>query len=99
MSPAPKVHVGPHAPEVVVEAVRRGGGEPAAAQGADAIVWLGDPDGLRAVLADGVRWVQLPSAGVEQWLEGGTVDDRLGGVGTHVDLRCVRHRAGGLPAG
>jgi D-3-phosphoglycerate dehydrogenase len=76
MSPAPKVHVGPHAPEVVVEAVRRGGGEPAAAQGADAIVWLGDPDGLRAVLADGVRWVQLPSAGVEQWLEGGTVDDR-----------------------
>ncbi len=76
MSPAPKVHVGPRAPEPVADAVRRAGGELTGPEEADAVVWLGGPDDLRAVLSDGVRWVQLPSAGVEAWLDSGTVDDR-----------------------
>jgi D-3-phosphoglycerate dehydrogenase len=76
VSTTPKVHVGPSAPEVVVEAVRRGGAEVVAAQEAEAVVWLGGPDGLGDLLHDGVRWVQLPSAGVEGWLDSGVVDDR-----------------------
>jgi D-3-phosphoglycerate dehydrogenase len=60
-----------------LDAVREGGGEvvddPAAAE---AIVWLaGEPEALRAVLHPGVRWVQLQSAGVEQWLEEGVIDE------------------------
>jgi len=68
--------VGPSAPAVVVEAVRRAGGEVVAAGEAEAVVWLGGADGLGDLLHDGVRWVQLPSAGVEGWLESGVVDDR-----------------------
>jgi len=76
VSTAPKVHVGPSAPEVVVAAVRRAGAEVVAAGEAEAVVWLGGADGLDGVLHDRVRWVQLPTAGVEGWLESGVVDDR-----------------------
>jgi phosphoglycerate dehydrogenase-like enzyme len=72
----PRVHVGPEPDDLVSAAVEAGGGEvvpdPADAQ---AIVWLaGEPAGLRAVLHPGVRWVQLSSAGVEQWLAEGAID-------------------------
>jgi phosphoglycerate dehydrogenase-like enzyme len=79
----PRVYVGPdrehfgaeHA-DAFVEAVERGGGtvvpEP---EEAEAIVWLGsDKTKLPGMLHPGVRWVQLPSAGVESWMEQGLVD-------------------------
>jgi len=68
------VYVGPTAPEEIAAAVRRGGGDLAAADAAEAVVWLGDPDGLRSVLRPGIRWVQLPGAGIERWLAAGVVD-------------------------
>jgi phosphoglycerate dehydrogenase-like enzyme len=70
----PRVHVGPDQDPVIEKAVRRGGGRLAEPGSADAVVWLGDPDGLPAVLEPGVRWVQLPSAGIEHWLASGVID-------------------------
>src|SRR3954468_3364520 len=65
---APRVAIGPEPDALIEDAVRRGGGAPAAVADADAIVWLGGPDALRPVLHPGIRWVQLPSAGVERWV-------------------------------
>ena len=72
-----RVHIAPRAPEAALEAVRAGGAEPVEDPGsAEAIVWLGfDADRLLAMLHGGVRWVQLPRAGIEDWLGGGVVDD------------------------
>ena len=79
----PPIYVGPdgqfgsEAAGSVREAVECGGGrvvsEP---KEVEAIVWLGSPSGLSEVLHESVRWVQLPSAGVESWLESGAIDDR-----------------------
>ncbi len=57
----------------LVDAVRRGGGEVVPVGDADALVW-GDPvdaDGLGKILAEhpGVRWVQLPFAGIENFTD------------------------------
>ena len=49
--------------------MRAAGGEHRAARRADALVWLdSNPDDFPDELPDRVRWVQLPSAGVERWL-------------------------------
>lgn len=74
----PLVLVAPARPvSFVAEAVRAGGGRPLvpgddAAASAEAVVWSDhrDPDGLAALLDahPGVRWVQLPWAGVEPYL-------------------------------
>jgi phosphoglycerate dehydrogenase-like enzyme len=69
----PAVLVGPGDTGVVAAAVRDGGGrlvgDPRAA---DAVVWIDkDVAALRRCLHDGVRWVQLPDAGVERWLATG----------------------------
>ncbi|MGH2947771.1 MAG: D-isomer specific 2-hydroxyacid dehydrogenase family protein [Solirubrobacteraceae bacterium] len=77
MSPRerPAVHVGPTPEESLLDAVRAGGGEPAALDEADALVWTGhNPQELPRPLPDRVRWVQLPSAGVESWIAAGVVD-------------------------
>jgi D-3-phosphoglycerate dehydrogenase len=73
----PAIFVGPEAEDHLVAAVREGGGEPAAApEDADAVVWADhDPDALPQ-LPERVRWVQLPSAGVEAWMASGVVDGR-----------------------
>jgi phosphoglycerate dehydrogenase-like enzyme len=66
---APKVHIGPQVDPAIERAVRDGGGAAAALEAADAVVWLDwRTDGFPERLPDGVRWVQLPSAGVEIWL-------------------------------
>ncbi len=67
---------GPEAAASVREAVERGGGETSAPEEAEAIVWLGGASGLSDVLHEDVRWVQLPSAGVESWMESGVIDGR-----------------------
>jgi phosphoglycerate dehydrogenase-like enzyme len=69
-----RVYVGPEPSKEIEQAVRHGGGELVAAEDAEAIVWLGDVDGLREVLTSDVRWVQLPGAGVERWIDAGVVD-------------------------
>lgn len=74
-----RVFVGPDPEPEILDAVRAGGAAVAATAGdADAIVWLGGPDALAPLLHDGVRWVQLPSAGVEDWLGSGLLDGAAG---------------------
>jgi phosphoglycerate dehydrogenase-like enzyme len=62
---------------LVTDAVERGGGEIVEPHDADAIVWTdpADADGLRGLLDDapGIRWVQLPIAGIERFVD--LVDD------------------------
>jgi D-3-phosphoglycerate dehydrogenase len=65
---APKIHVGPDDPEHLIRAVRDGGGEPVPLDQAEGVVWAGSPNDLPELPAS-VRWVQLPAAGVEPWLE------------------------------
>jgi phosphoglycerate dehydrogenase-like enzyme len=79
----PMVYVGPERDQfgaeyggAFIEAVKRGGGaivtDP---KEAEAIVWLGsNRTKLPSMLHLGVRWVQLPSAGVESWMEEGLID-------------------------
>lgn len=67
--------VGPeHAPVWMREAVRDGGAEVVDVADAEAILWADpdDPAGLAAVLAEHgshLRWVQLPWAGIEPYVE------------------------------
>src|SRR5687768_16816360 len=71
---SPRVHVGPDADPSIIEAARRGGAELVTPEEAEAFVWVGRPSDLRPVLHAGVRWVQLPNAGVEGWLAEGMID-------------------------
>jgi D-3-phosphoglycerate dehydrogenase len=69
------VCVGPDPMPEIVAAVREGGGIVVDAADAEAIVWLGnDPAVLAPQLHEGVRWVQLFHAGVENWLASGSID-------------------------
>jgi phosphoglycerate dehydrogenase-like enzyme len=70
----PRVAVGPRPNEFVEEAIGHGGGTPAAVgEPADGLVWLAGSDiaGLKAALdaMPTIRWIQLPSAGVESFAE------------------------------
>ncbi len=75
----PNVHVAPFAAPFATEAVVAGGGrvvdDPGEAVG---LVWMDPhhPDRLADVLAAGpeIRWVQLPSAGIERVAESGLLD-------------------------
>ncbi|MBH0122803.1 D-isomer specific 2-hydroxyacid dehydrogenase family protein [Rhodococcus sp. HM1] len=70
----PRIAVGPTSDVLFEEAIVRGGGVPCRLdEQPDALVWTGGPAEFPASLPESVRWVQLPAAGVEQWLEGGTV--------------------------
>ena len=73
-SDAPRIHLGPAgAPDWLADAVIDGGGHLVAADEADAIVWADARavDALRSTLDDfdRIRWVQLPFAGVENFVE------------------------------
>jgi len=77
---APRVAIGPSSSGYGEDAVRAGGGLPVKlGEQADALVWLSahDLDSLRAVLddQDGIRWVQLPFAGIEDAVAAGVVDN------------------------
>ncbi|WP_020575932.1 D-isomer specific 2-hydroxyacid dehydrogenase family protein [Actinopolymorpha alba] len=67
----PNVFVGPQAlPELVEAVVASGGKVVDEVADAEAIVWFGGPPRDLADLDhDGIRWIQLPSAGVESWFE------------------------------
>jgi D-2-hydroxyacid dehydrogenase (NADP+) len=64
----PAIHIGPSDNDGLAAAVRAGGGGVAPLDGADAVVWFGGAAELPE-LPESVRWVQLPAAGVETWLE------------------------------
>lgn len=66
---APRVWIGPGEDHRVTDAVLRSGGRLVEPAEADVVVWLNPrPGGLDGVLHPGVRWVQLPLAGVEAWI-------------------------------
>jgi D-3-phosphoglycerate dehydrogenase len=66
----PTVHVGPESDGTVEAAIREAGGEIAPLAEADGLVWVdSNPDSFPEELPESVRWVQLPSAGVELWLD------------------------------
>jgi len=74
MAEPPRIHIAGDRPDLE-QAVRQGGGVVGALESADGVVSLtGDPAELPS-LPDSVRWVQLPSAGVEQWIRSGAVSD------------------------
>jgi phosphoglycerate dehydrogenase-like enzyme len=72
---APRVLVAPEQPDFALEAVRQGGGELAEyGEAVDALVWpTFDITGLRETIVDhpGIRWVQLPVAGIEHVIASG----------------------------
>ena len=73
-----RIAVAPNNSELVADAVQAGGGELVdIGDGPDALVWM-DPrnaDGLRQVLAEAptARWVQLPFAGIENFVRAGVL--------------------------
>jgi phosphoglycerate dehydrogenase-like enzyme len=68
-----RIYVGPKAIPELLDAVSSAGAEIADDPAeASAIVWFGGPPKDFAALDhDGIRWVQLPSAGVEGWFAAG----------------------------
>lgn len=77
VSPSPKVATEPRSASWIDAAVVAGGGEVVPPAEAEAVVWTAadDPAGLAALLDahPQVRWVQLPWAGIEPYVE--LVDD------------------------
>ena len=74
---APAVWVGPGHLPGLAEAVTAGGGTVVdTPEAAEAIVWWGEGSDrvIEEVLHPGIRWVQLGSAGIEGWIDGGSVD-------------------------
>ncbi|HWB72622.1 MAG TPA: D-isomer specific 2-hydroxyacid dehydrogenase family protein [Egibacteraceae bacterium] len=79
MSPRARVAVAPEGVrEWLQDAVRAGGGEVVGPEAAEALVWTAesDPQRLAEILSEypGIRWVQLPWAGVEPYAEEGVLD-------------------------
>lgn len=71
---APRIHLGPDpAPSWLADAVIEGGAQLVDVESAEAIVWSDarNVDALASVIdrADHIRWVQLPFAGIENFVE------------------------------
>jgi phosphoglycerate dehydrogenase-like enzyme len=66
----PVVHVAPESDRAIEEAITAAGGQVGPLEGADALVWLKwDSNTFDLELPKRVRWVQLPAAGVENWVD------------------------------
>lgn len=72
MTPVP-VALGPHADPQLEDAIVRGGGHCVSLEGAHGLIWNAGPDRFPSTLPDSVRWVQLFSAGVEDWFAAGVI--------------------------
>lgn len=71
---AVKVHVGPTAVPELEAAVRAGGAEICPLEDASALVWFGEGPGRFAEFVHpGIEWVQLPAAGIEEWVGAGAL--------------------------
>lgn len=74
VSESAKVHVGPVAVPELQEAVLAGGAELAPAEEASGLVWFGaGPERLGEFDHPGIDWIQLPAAGIEDWLRSGVL--------------------------
>lgn len=95
----PRIAVAPAgAREWIRDAVRAGGGALVEPADAEALVWAeeGEAAALRALLQDApsIRWVQVPWAGVEPFVDAGIVDhDRVWTCGKGVYARPVAEHA------
>ncbi len=76
-----RIRLGPEQPDLVVAAIARAGGTLTEPQDANAIIWSSREHArptavaaLRDLLHPGIRWVQLDSAGIEQWVRAGMLD-------------------------
>jgi phosphoglycerate dehydrogenase-like enzyme len=66
----PVVHVAPESERAIEEAITTAGGRIGPLAEADALVWLGsNPNSFPQDLPEHVRWVQLPWAGVENYVD------------------------------
>ncbi len=63
------IALGPHSTPLLERAITAGGGTVTELGAARALVWDGDPAGFPQRLPDGIEWVQLFSAGVEEWFD------------------------------
>lgn len=70
-----RVHVGPTRLQVLEDAVIRGGGQVVPLDEANAIVYHGSDIATEVVdmIHEGIRWIQLPHAGVERWTQPGYI--------------------------
>ncbi|MGF6886126.1 phosphoglycerate dehydrogenase-like enzyme [Nocardia sp. GAS34] len=66
MTPTP-IALGPTRTPLLEKAITAAGGEPAELDRARALIWNGGPAGFPDRLPAGIEWVQLFSAGVEEW--------------------------------
>jgi phosphoglycerate dehydrogenase-like enzyme len=91
MPSLPRVLIRPEQPDFAVQAVRQGGGDPVSdGNAADALIWESfGSDGLLDTLSShpGVRWAQLPMAGVERFFEEGIFSSR---EATRVTWTCAK---------
>ncbi|WP_329407526.1 D-isomer specific 2-hydroxyacid dehydrogenase family protein [Nocardia vinacea] len=71
----PRIHLGPDSDSALAKGIEQGGGILVPLADADAVVWTRGPATFPDRLPDAVRWVQLPSAGVEPWISAGIIDE------------------------
>jgi len=71
-----RIHLAPGSDDILARAISDAGAEVVSTPDADAWVWTSGPATFPNDLPDSVRWVQLPSAGVETWLEAEIVDSQ-----------------------
>jgi phosphoglycerate dehydrogenase-like enzyme len=74
------IYVGPDSAHELVSAVTAGGGRTTdRAEEAVGMVWFGGtPADFGRAVHPGIRWVQLPAAGIESWFEAGAIStDRV----------------------
>jgi D-3-phosphoglycerate dehydrogenase len=72
-----RVWLGPDEPRELADAIERAGGSVVRLEDANAIVWTSEehrPAAIRDYLHGDIEWVQLDSAGVEDWIENGLID-------------------------
>lgn len=70
MTPVP-IALGPHPDPDLIDAITGAGGRWSPMDGARALVWAAGPDQFPDTLPETIRWVQLYSAGVEEWFDAG----------------------------
>jgi len=71
---ATPIALGPNHTPLLEQAITEGGGELAELDRARALVWDGDPAAFPDRLPAGIEWVQLFSAGVEEWFDTSVFD-------------------------
>ncbi|NEW30917.1 hydroxyacid dehydrogenase, partial [Nocardia cyriacigeorgica] len=68
------VAVGPGEQPMLEQAVTEAGARTAGLDEARALVWNGSPAQFPDHLPDGIEWVQLNAAGVEDWFDAGVFE-------------------------